>query len=582
MSWDVMFQEVSFKNFMSFGNLLTTVDLKTPGTNFIVGENLDEGGSSGAGKTTVISAISYVLYDKIPSGVSKDKLINRTNEKKNTTMEVNLRFEKGDDHYMVRRTRGERNSVQLWENGIDITPDSIVNFNAKIETIVGWSFNLFSLVIMFNGNARPFLDLGIGEQRNLIEELLRITTLSRKANANKKEIGLTERAIDMQKTLITQQELQNKTYWRHVEEAKDRVTRWVTTRDAQLMEIQAKLDRIAGVDFVTEEFLHAELKKLTAQLSPLKQEVRTVKTDNEARKKELQKLSDELGHLSDAKCPYCLQKFEDAEAKIAELREKIRVNILERDAVFNTLINAEIEVERIDREIDEIELKIQHKDLNELLKIKINTDILNKKMIELAHQDNPHVEALNELLNEGEIKIDRETLDELTKVLTHQQMLTKLLVDKNSFIRKDIISKNIPFLNKRIAYYTQKLNLPHIVNFMPDMSCEISQYNRSLDHGNLSNGEKKRLNLSLCLAFRDVLTYLHSRVNVLFTDEVDGGSLDSNCIDALIHLLKTKAWDDSICIYIISHRPEFEGRCDKTIAVRKDGGFSQLMQIDHG
>jgi DNA repair exonuclease SbcCD ATPase subunit len=578
---NITFKKVTFANFMSFGNLMTEVNLETPGTNFILGENLDEGGSSGAGKTTVISAISYALYDKIPSGVSKDKLINRTNEKKNTVMEVNLYFDCGDDEYQVTRTRGARNSVQLWENGTDITPDSIVNFNDKVETIFGMSFQLFSLVVMFNGNARPFLDLGVGEQRNLIEELLRITTLSRKANAMKKEIGLTERAIDMQKTLISQQELQNKTYWRHVEEAKERVKRWTTTRDAQLMEIQAKLDRVAGIDLDAEEALHVELKKLTTKLSPLKQEVRTQKADNEARKKELQKLSDELGHLIEAKCPYCLQKFEDAEAKIAELREKIKIKVGERNTVFESLTTDEIEVDRINDEIEAIEAKIQHSDLAALLQIKSNADSLNAKMLELANQDNPHVEALNALVNEGEIKIDRDTLDELVKLLNHQQVLVKLLTDKNSFIRKDIISKNIPFLNKRIGYYTQKLNLPHIVNFMPDMSCEISQYNRSLDHGNLSNGEKKRLNLALCLAFRDTRTYLHSKVNVLFTDEVDGGSLDTNSIEALIHLLKTKAWDDHICIYIISHRPEFEGRCDKTVAVRKDGGFSQLMQVDH-
>lgn len=577
----VIFEKVTFRNFMSFGNLMTEVDLKTPGTNFILGENLDEGGSSGSGKTTVISAISYALYDKIPSGVSKDKLINRTNEKKNTTMEVNLYFAKGEDEYIVRRTRGDRNSVQLWENGVDITPDSIVNFNDKVEEVFGMSFQLFSLVVMFNGNARPFLDLGVGEQRNLIEELLRITTLSRKANAQKREIGLTERAIDMQKTLISQQELQNKTYHRHVDEAKERVKRWTMTRDAQLMEIQAKLDRIAGIDLDAEEALHVELKALTTKLSPLKQEVRTQKANNETQKKDLQKLSDELGHLIDAKCPYCLQKFEDAEAKIAELREKIATKVSEREILFASLTNNEIEVDRVNDEIEAIEGKIKHNDLSELLKIKASTDTLNAKMIELANQDNPHIEALNALVNEGEIKIDYAALDELVRLLNHQQVLVKLLTDKNSFIRKDIISKNIPFLNKRIGYYTQKLNLPHIVNFMPDMSCEISQYNRSLDHGNLSNGEKKRLNLSLCLAFRDTLTYLHSRVNVLFTDEVDGGSLDTNCIDALIHLLKTKAWDDSICIYIISHRPEFEGRCDKTIAVRKDGGFSQLMQIDN-
>jgi DNA repair exonuclease SbcCD ATPase subunit len=155
--------------------------------------------------------------------------------------------------------------------------------------------------------------------------------------------------------------------------------------------------------------------------------------------------------------------------------------------------------------------------------------------------------------------------------------LLKLLTDKNSFIRKNIISKTIPFLNKRIAYYTTKLNLPHVVLFQPDMSCEISQIGRELDHGNLSNGEKKKLNLSLCLAFRDVLTYLHSKVNVLLTDEIDGGTISGPDLDALITMLKSKAWDDNISIFVISHRSEFDGRCDNTLVIRKEGGFSSLI-----
>ena len=112
---------------------------------------------------------------------------------------------------------------------------------------------------------------------------------------------------------------------------------------------------------------------------------------------------------------------------------------------------------------------------------------------------------------------------------------------------------------------------------MPDMSCEITQIGRDLDHGNLSNGEKKKLNLSLCLAFRDVLTYLHSKVNVLFTDEVDGGSISGHDVDSLISMLKSKAWDDDISIFIISHRPEFDGRCDNTLVIRKENGFSSLL-----
>jgi DNA repair exonuclease SbcCD ATPase subunit len=176
------------------------------------------------------------------------------------------------------------------------------------------------------------------------------------------------------------------------------------------------------------------------------------------------------------------------------------------------------------------------------------------------------------------IVVNDKELNELQSLYDHQKFLVKLLVDKNSFIRKNIISKTIPFLNKRIAYYTEKLNLPHVVLFQSDMSCEISQIGRILDHGNLSNGEKKKLNLSLCLAFRDVLSYLHDKVNVLFTDEIDGGSISGPDVDSLVSMIKSKAWDDDISIFVISHRPEFDGRCDKFMVVRKENGFSTLIE----
>ncbi len=202
---------------------------------------------------------------------------------------------------------------------------------------------------------------------------------------------------------------------------------------------------------------------------------------------------------------------------------------------------------------------------------------LQDKLESLLSATNPHVEAYESLKLEGDVKVDSDKLDELENTKEHQKFLIKLLTDKNSFIRKHLVSQTIPYLNKRIAFYSENLNLPHVVTFQPDMSCEIMQFGRELDHGNLSNGEKKKLNLSLCLAFRDVLTYLHNKVNVLFTDEIDGGSLSGIDIESLISTIKRKAWDDDISIFIISHRQEFEGKCDKNLVIRKEGGFSNII-----
>lgn len=625
----VVFTGLKFKNFMSFGNLWTEIDLEKSGTTLLVGENLDNGGSSGAGKSTLINAISFGLYDKIPSGVTKDRLINRTNEKKNTLMEVQLTFTVNGEEYTLRRWRGASTGVQLLKDDLDITPASVNrgedSFNAKVEELVGFSYNLFSQIILFNGNSKPFLDLSVGAQRDLIEELFKITILTRKANALKKMTSETDKAISLQKVLIQQQQKQAETRAKHLTDAADRVEKWDIAHTQLLGKLQAQLEAALSIDFDTEEKIHGELGSLRQCLTDAQNTVKNVtlqkstrereksptaaqltisQNDLVKRKSDLTKVAGELQHLRDAKCPYCLQKFEDAAAKIGEMETKqtsLENEISLLESKVNDLQvenNAWIEqqasdVESLTTQLDdakqaESEAKTQldsiistltFPDLNSLLTAKASLSTLQGKLEEALVEMNPHVDALETLKLEDDVKVDDDALNELEKLLEHQKFLAKLLTDKNSFIRKNIISKTIPFLNKRIAYYTEKLNLPHIVLFQADMSCEITQIGRELDHGNLSNGEKKKLNLSLCLAFRDVLTYLHSKVNVLFTDEVDSGSISGIDLESLIKLLHEKTAEDQIGIFIISHRHEFEGRCNHNIVITKENGFSTVTQV---
>lgn len=623
MSQETIFEKVRFRNFQSFGNNWTELPLEQRGTTLIIGENLDEGGSSGAGKTTAMSVVSYCLYDKIPSGVSKDRMINRTNDKKNTSMEAQLYFRKGTEQYMIHRRRGAETGVQLFHNGKDITPASVGNVNEAVEQLIGFSYNLFSQIVLFNGNSRPFLDLSVGDQRNLIEELFKITMLSKKANALKKQAAETTKAIDLMKVLIKQQELQNEGFWKRVREADERASRWYVTHDAEIASLESTLTAIESVDFDTEEQLHAritelesiisaqdnELKVLAArsialgkERSPHEAELTIANSDVAKKKRDLIKVEGELTHLRDAKCPYCLQSFEDAKLKIDDLESAqmvikneiddltVKIERLTLDVVMftentkddlqvvnNAIATIKDTVKSAQDEINDLKSVLSYKTIKDHVTAQAAITSMREKLDKLKTEVNPHTDAITELAKEGEIPIDREQLDELINLQAHQAFMVKLLTDKNSYVRKNLISTTTPFLNKRIGYYIEKLNLPHVVLFQPDMSCEISQLGRSLDHGNLSNGEKKRLNLAICLSFRDVLTYLHSKVNVLFTDEVDGGSLDQNCIDLLIGLLKHKAWDDNISIYIISHSPVFDGRCDRNIVVRKEQGFSSLI-----
>jgi DNA repair exonuclease SbcCD ATPase subunit len=628
MEHGITFTKIRFKNFLSYGNIWTEVALDVEGTTLLIGENLDTGGSSGAGKSTLINAIAYCLYDKIPSKVSKDRLINRTNDKKNTRMEIQLFFTKGVDEYEVHRWRGSETGVKMLLNGADVTPASVNrgedSFNAKVEDVVGFSYNLFTQIILFNGNSEMFLDLSVGAQRQLIEELFKTTLLTKKANALKKESSETDKSISMQKLLIQQQEKQRELKIKHVNDAKARVDSWSQQYVIRVTNLEAEIERLSKIDYDGEAEVLTSLSDMQNKIVSLQGKIREIQVVKSAKDREKfpklaqitifnndikklvsekQKTESELVHLREAKCPYCLQKFEDAQAKISELEQRSQEldveislvqekfdDLVEENKQFELQKSEEIEKIKVDEAnysqqftVESLELKsitenLSFKTLSELHASKSQLTAKQDQMVALLNEQNPHVDAWVNLSQEEDVKVDTETLDKLITYYEHQQFLVKLLTDKNSFIRKNILSKTIPFLNKRIAYYTEKLNLPHVVVFQPDMSCEISEIGRELDHGNLSNGEKKRLNLSLCLSFRDVLTYLHSKVNVLFTDEIDGGSISGPDADALVSMIKSKAWDDVISIYVISHRPEFDGRCDRNLVIRKDGGFSTLIE----
>jgi DNA repair exonuclease SbcCD ATPase subunit len=272
-----------------------------------------------------------------------------------------------------------------------------------------------------------------------------------------------------------------------------------------------------------------------------------------------------------------LQQFADAGAKIAELEKQEEALIAEIDELKKEFEETDANLKAAEELEKQIKESIEHPNLDALLKIRTDAEVLRDKLKQTEASTNPHLEAFEALLTESVKETNTKKLDELKTLLEHQQFMLKLLTDKNSFLRRSIINETIPFLNDRLNYYTSELGLPHLVNFADDMSCTVSEYGRELDFGNLSNGEKKRVNIAMSLAFRDVLHHLHGRANCMFIDELDGGALDLPGVDSIIRVLKKKSRDDNLAIWIISHRPEMGGRFDTEITVRKENGFSSII-----
>ena len=199
------------------------------------------------------------------------------------------------------------------------------------------------------------------------------------------------------------------------------------------------------------------------------------------------------------------------------------------------------------------------------------------EQIELnKNTEDPYADQIADMRDSALEDVDYGHMNSLVSLLEHQDFLLKLLTNKDSFIRKKIIDQNLSYLNSRLAYYLDKLGLPHDVVFQSDLTVEITELGRDLDFDNLSRGERNRLILGLSWSFRDIFESLYSTINVLFVDELIDSGMDTNGVESSLGILKKMARDGNRSVYLISHKDELQGRVESVLNVIKENGFTSF------
>ena len=200
--------------------------------------------------------------------------------------------------------------------------------------------------------------------------------------------------------------------------------------------------------------------------------------------------------------------------------------------------------------------------------------------MDIQNEENPHhltLKKMKESLDELKTQDDKtEKLNELKDSLQHQEFLLKLLTKKDSFVRKNLLDRSLPFLNKRLMGYLEKLGLPHRVEFQPDMSAHISQFGTELDFGSLSSGQKARVNLALAFAFRDVLQARHGKISFCMLDECLDTGLGNVGVQLAAKMIKEIASEDNMSMFVISHRDEIANMFQNQLVVELKSGFSNI------
>lgn len=207
-------------------------------------------------------------------------------------------------------------------------------------------------------------------------------------------------------------------------------------------------------------------------------------------------------------------------------------------------------------------------------------NIIDTSITTLISEVNPHIETVKELDNIDLDDSKQEEINALDKKIEHSKFLVKLLTKKDSFLRKALLNKNIPFLNNRLKIYLDKIGLPHKVQFNFDMTTTISQFGNEIAFSNLSSGQKARINLALSFAFRDVLQAGHNKVNFCILDECLDVGLSNVGVMMAAKMLKSIAKEEQLSMFIISHRDEIVSMYDSQIIIELKQGFSNIKKGD--
>ena len=255
-----------------------------------------------------------------------------------------------------------------------------------------------------------------------------------------------------------------------------------------------------------------------------------------------------------------------------ELKEKIDTEQEYYNEIFSRSQQLDEDLVEFDNLQDEP--TVYYSKLEEALQHKHNVETMTEQLQEKALEENPYVEQIEGLQSSGIQEVSFETMNELTYLQEHQDFLYKLLTSKDSFIRKKIIDQNIAYLNHRLAYYLEKLGLPHDVKFASDLGVEITEYGRDLDFDNLSRGERNRLILGLSWSFRDMYESLNRPMNLLCIDELIDSGMDSMGVENALSVLKKMNREQGKNIMLISHKEELVGRVNNVLTVVKEGGFT--------
>ena len=569
----IIFKKIKWKNFLSTGNKFTEINLIEAKTNLIIGNN-------GAGKSTILDALTFSLFNKPFRKVNKSQLINTVNEK---DCHVELEFNIGNtDWKVIRGMKPVR--FEIYKNGNIMNQNAAVNDQQRWleEQILKLNYKSFTqIVILGSASFVPFMQLTAPNRREVIEDLLDIKIFSamglilkervRGVNERLREISirknLLEEKIDMQNGFI--QEIEN-TSKKDVKDKKEKIkniNEQIERYEDDLAEMSQELD-VINKDMGMLSDCNTKLRKLGNLKGKLSNKVSTITKEHKF-------------FSENVTCPTCTQNIEEsfrlnkineAESKAKELKkgyEELESAIKleeENESKFKKITS---EASQLTHEISKTSTRVsglqnQTRDIEQ--EIQTITEQLKNRTTE-RH-------ALDKLL--GELEGLQKNQAQESEKNVYNEFAHALM--KDGGVKSKIIKRYLPLMNQQINKYLQLMDF--YINFSLDDEFKESvksPIHDKFSYESFSEGEKMRIDLSLLFTWREIARMKNSAsTNLLILDEIFDSSLDGFGTDYFTKIIKYVVSDANV--FIISHKTDdLIDSFDKIIKFDKIKGFSKLV-----
>ena len=557
---------------MSTGDQFTEVDFREHNTNLIVGTN-------GAGKSTILDALTFALFNKPFRKINKAQLINATNERE---CMVEVEFSINSRDYIIRRGIKpnvfdiELNCTPLNKEADDRSMQRILE-----ETILKLNYKSFTqIVILGSSTFVPFMQLTGAIRRDVIEDLLDIRIFSAMNSIIREDLKDKRqqvKSLDLKKENISDKLQMQKKFIGEIERQghdqidsnKDKIKVLGIENDTHIEHNELIKGNVDDVVKEQEKVTDAcsKLVKLNTLKGKISQKVASITKEHKF-------------FTQNTVCPTCDQKIEEEFRlnRIADVQTKAR----ELKKGYNELeesIKTEQERERQFNQLSKEITKLNNDISQNNTRISVN----QKQIRQLENEVQTITEQLKNRNTEHEklaefktnLKKTEEELATKKEEIIYHDFAYSLLKDDG--VKTKIIKKYLPFINQQVNRYLQLMEF--YINFKLDEEFSESiesPIHEDFSYSSFSEGEKMRIDLALLFTWREVARVKNSvNTNLLIMDEVFDSSLDSMGTDEFLKIIRFIIKDANI--FVISHKADMFDKFERVMKFDKVKGFSRLV-----